>query len=75
MAFVAILLFVAFVVLFFYSMHIALPHDICDRRKLQVIEFLLRLSNEHLVCFVLQKIKKKKFFMQKLIFGVYKISF
>ncbi|CAI2357913.1 unnamed protein product [Caenorhabditis sp. 36 PRJEB53466] len=32
----------------FYLLHIPLPHDISDRSKLAVAEFLLRLSNEYL---------------------------
>ncbi|CCD69037.1 Alpha/beta hydrolase fold-3 domain-containing protein [Caenorhabditis elegans] len=32
----------------FYLLHIPLPHDISDRSKLTIAEFLMRLSNEYL---------------------------
>ncbi|EFP09704.1 hypothetical protein CRE_21923 [Caenorhabditis remanei] len=42
------LLVISFFVYSFYLLHIPLPHDISDRSKLAIAEFLLRLSNEYL---------------------------
>ena len=40
---------VAFIFVFVLALHIPLPPQICDRQKIQIFEFLIRLSNEYVV--------------------------
>lgn len=35
--------------LFISALHIPLPNEISDRKKVQIFEFILRLGNEYLV--------------------------
>uniref|UniRef100_A0A915DWT8 Uncharacterized protein n=1 Tax=Ditylenchus dipsaci TaxID=166011 RepID=A0A915DWT8_9BILA len=43
------LILLVFLLLFLSALHIPLPSEICDRKKIQMFEFVLRLSNEYLV--------------------------
>ena len=56
-AIVAVLLAIVICGLLFLSVfHIPLPAGICDRRKIQVFELLMRIFNEHLVCALFDRI-------------------
>lgn len=40
---------VAFLMLFISALYIPLPKHICDRQKIEFVEFLIRMGNEYLV--------------------------